>query len=83
MLNLLTIFLGSFLNDWWDTIRKFFHEMNSVVKTLIITLLFLMALLSFIRCFKPMYSADKNKSRIFPIIVSVLFLALASLIIFM
>jgi hypothetical protein len=78
----LTIFLGSFINDWWDAIRKFFHEMNSIVKILIITLLFLTALLSFVRCFKPMYSADKNKSKILPIIGTILFTALACLIIF-
>lgn len=82
MLNGFIIFLGSFVNDWWNEIRKFFHEMNSVVKILIITFLFLMSALLLIRCFKPMYSADKNKSRVLPIIGSILFIALAALIIF-
>lgn len=80
MLNLIN--LGSFLNDWWDAIRKFFHEMDSLVKILIITLLFLIALLSFVRCFKPMYKADKDKSKILPIISTILFTALACLVIF-
>ncbi len=82
MLNQMIFFLGSFLNDWWDAIRKFFNEMNSIVKILIITVLFLMALLSLIRAFKPMFSADKNKSRVLPIIGVILFTALACLVIF-
>ncbi len=78
----ITIFLGSFLNDWWDEIRKFFHGLDHVLKILIITVLFLMTLLCFVRTIKPMYSADKNKVRILPIIGSILFLALTCLVIF-
>lgn len=74
-------FLGSFLDDWWNTIRIFFHEMNPIVKTLVVTLLFLLALLCFIRIFQPMYK-EKKKFRLFPIIGGIISIALASLIIF-
>lgn len=79
---MLNVFLGSFLNDWWDAIRKFFNDMNSIVKILIISALILLSLLFFIRCFKPSYSADKNKSKALPLIGGILFMALACLIIF-
>lgn len=74
-------FLGSFLNDWWDSIRIFIHEMNPIVKTLVVTLLVLMALLCFIRIFKPMYK-EKNKFRPGPIIFGIIFIVLSCLVIF-
>lgn len=79
MLNLR--FLGSFLDDWWNSIRIFIHEMNPIVKTLVITSLVLLALLCFMRIFKPMYK-EKNKFRIMPIVGGIVFIALASMIIF-
>lgn len=74
-------FLGNFLNDWWDVIRIFIHELNPIVKALVVSLLVLMALLCFIRIFKPMYK-EKNKFRLFPIICGIIFITLASLVIF-
>lgn len=82
MFNFLTNSLGNFLNDWWNTIRIFFHEIDPILKALIITFLFLLALLSFVRCFKPMYGADKNKPRTLAITGTIFFTALACLVIF-
>lgn len=67
------IFLGSFLNDWWDSISKFFTGLNSTVSILIICALALLCLLCLVRFIKPMYSADKNKIRIMPLIFCILF----------
>ncbi|MDD4110245.1 MAG: hypothetical protein PHS54_01685 [Clostridia bacterium] len=74
-------FLGSFINDWWNEIRIFFHEMDSLVKILIVTIVFLLALLCFIRVFKPSFM-NKNKTGILPMIGAALFTAIACLIIF-
>jgi hypothetical protein len=81
-MSLLTNFLGSFLNDWWNSIRIFFHEMDTVVKSLIITGLVAVALLGLIRFIKPMYSVDKNKLKIMPLIIFIVFMGLACLVIF-
>lgn len=69
-------------SDWWTSIQIFFHEMNSVVKILIITILMLIGLLSLIRVFKPFFSADKGKFRIFPILMAIIFIGLACFVIF-
>lgn len=66
-------FLGSFLNDWWDAICKFFRGLNSTVSVLIIALLSLITLLCLIRFLKPSYSSDKNKLRPLPLIMCLIF----------
>ncbi len=65
-------FLGSFLNDWWDSISKFFKGLSTTVTSLIVALLAIMCLLCFIRFLKPTFSADKNKLRIMPLIFAIL-----------
>lgn len=74
-------FLASFLNDWWNEIRIFFHEMDPMIKILIVTIVFLLALLNFIRILKPSF-ASKGKTRIMPIIGTAFFTAIACMIIF-
>lgn len=77
----LITFLGSFINDWWNEIRIFFYQMDPVLKTLIVTIIFLLALLNFIRIFKPSF-ANKGKTRFMQIIGTAFFTAIACLIIF-
>lgn len=74
------LFLNSFLNDWWDSISKFFKGLDNTVVVLIITFLCLLTLLCLIRFIKPMYSVDKNKIRIMPLIFMVIFGALTALV---
>ncbi len=69
-------------SDFWAKVQLFFHEMNQVVKILIISVLLVVALLCLIRFLKPKYSADKNKLRIFPLILFAIFLGLACFVIF-
>ena len=76
----MNIFLGSFLNDWWDAICKFFKGLNNTVSILIVVFLSLLTLLCLIRFIKPMYSIDKNKIRIMPLIFCVLFGGLTALV---
>lgn len=74
------LFLNSFLNDWWDSISKFFRGLDKTVVALVITFLALLTLLSLIRFIKPMYSVDKNKIRIMPLILTFLFGILTALV---
>ena len=74
------LFLGSFLNDWWDSICKFFKGLDGTVTILIITFLTLLTLLCLVRFIKHMYSIDKNKIRIMPLIFCVLFGGLTALV---
>lgn len=74
-------FLGSFLNDWWDSISKFFKSLDTTLVALIIFGLSLLCLLSLIRFIKPMYRVDKDKIRIMPLIFCVLFGGLTALVV--
>ncbi len=74
------LFLNSFLNDWWDSICKFFRGLDNTIVVLIITFLSLLTLLCLIRFLKPMYSADKNRIRVMPLVFMVLFGALTALV---
>ncbi len=67
------LFLGSFLNDWWDSISKFFKGLDTIVTSLIVALLAIMCLLCLIRFLKPTFSADKGKFRIMPLVFAILF----------
>lgn len=66
-------FLGSFLNDWWDSISKFFKGLNTTITSLLIALLAIMCLFCIIRFLKPTFSADKGKFRIMPLVFAILF----------
>ena len=67
------LFLGSFLNDWWDSISKFFKGLNTTITSLLIALLAIMCLFCIIRFLKPTFSADKGKFRIMPLVFAILF----------
>ncbi|MCI5797490.1 MAG: hypothetical protein MR024_02550 [Firmicutes bacterium] len=69
-------------NDFWAKVQTFFHEMNQIVKILIISIFMLLALLSIIRFLKPKYSADKNKFKVLPLVLFAIFLGLACFVIF-
>ena len=73
-------FLGSFLNEWWDAISKFFRGLNGTVQALLIALLAIITLLCLVRFLKPFYSADKNKIKPAPLILAVLFGGLTALV---
>ena len=70
----------NFLTDWWDSISKFFKGLNTTVLALIIAILSLLCLLCLVRFLKPMYSADKNKIRVAPLILWILFGALVAFV---
>lgn len=79
------LFLGSFITDWWNTIQSFFHELKeneTVIYGLIVSILLMLALLCLMKFLKPMYSADKNKSKVWPIILFAFYLSLACVILF-
>lgn len=69
-------------SDWWTSIQIFFHEMDSVVKILFITVLMLIGLLALMRVLKPFFSADKGKFRILPLLMAIVFIGLACFVIF-
>ena len=61
-------------SDWWTDIQIFFHEMDLVVKILIVSILMIAGLLFVIRFFKPFYSADKNKLKPLSLIFALIFI---------
>ena len=44
--------LASFIQDWWFSIQKFFHEMDIVLKCLIVGTLLMIALLGLVKLLK-------------------------------
>ncbi len=74
------MFLGSFLNDWWDAISKFFHELDTTLFALIMSVLALLFLLCVLRFIKPMFSVDKNKIKVLPLVFMIIFGGLIALI---
>ena len=70
------------MNSFWFKVQQFIHELNPIVKGLVVSIFILLALFGLIRFLKPRYSADKDKFRIMPLIVFIIFLALACFVVF-
>ena len=69
--------LASFIQNWWLSIQKFFHEMDIVLKCLIVGTLLMIALLGLVKLLK-----EKEKFKVGALIVFIIFTGLACLIAF-
>ncbi len=67
--------LASFLNDWWFSISKFFHEMNQVVRFLLVGILIICGFMALIKTIN-----KKDKFRVGFIILSIILVGLGILI---
>lgn len=70
------------MKEWWNDITIWIHELPSVAKILIISVLAIASITCLSAFIKPQYNADKNKIKIFPIIMFLVFGALACFISF-
>ncbi|MBO4412930.1 MAG: hypothetical protein J5779_02845 [Clostridia bacterium] len=71
------LFLLSFIQDWWVKIQKFVHEINPTVKFVVAGVAFIVGLYALIKFFKP---AGKGKVKLFPLIISILFIIVGILL---
>lgn len=70
--------LASFINDWWLQITKFIHEMNQIVRFLIVGILIISGMFLVIKLLKK--SKNDEKYKIGYLIFAIIFVALGILI---
>ena len=70
--------LASFINDWWLQITKFIHEMNQIVRFLIVGILLISGMFLVIKLLKK--SKNDEKYKIGYLIFAIIFVALGILI---